>query len=216
MTSSSTPRPSVSTPANDLPESVRQTVTDLMEVCQRLPMDSAEAEPVAKIMDRLSEECAEAAAMLRALPDRPADRPGYTFAAAAAVTRAAEGEHDFGRWLAAILCQAAAHLGSSAALVAGRSGGWEAEAVLALVQGTAGFRDEHLSAWEGRRTAVSGGGTSVAELALVEQRWQGSGWRFAWHESATGDTFIATRAGLRITASTAAALETELARWARS
>ena len=133
MPSSSTP-----TPADDLLETVHQAVTDLAEVCQRLPVDPAKAERVAKIMDRLGEECAEAAAMLRALPGRPAERPGYSFAALAAIITAAEAEHDFGGWLADLLCRAAAFLGSADHLVMGRSGSWEAQHVTALVRQTAG------------------------------------------------------------------------------
>ena len=125
-------------PADDLLEHARQLVTDLVEVCQRLPVDSAEAELVAKIMDRLAEECAEGAAMVRALPGRPAERPGYSFAALAAVITAAEAEHDFGGWLADLLCRAAAFLGSADHLVMGRSGSWEAQHVTALVRQTAG------------------------------------------------------------------------------
>ncbi|HEY4852235.1 MAG TPA: hypothetical protein VII22_15710 [Streptosporangiaceae bacterium] len=131
----SSPNP---TPADDLLEQVRQAVTDLAEVCQRLPVDPAEAERVAKIMDRLGEECAEAAAMLRALPNRPAERPGYSFAALAAIITAAEAEHDLSGWLADLLCRAAAYLGSADHLVMGRSGSWEAQHVTALVRQTAG------------------------------------------------------------------------------
>jgi hypothetical protein len=130
--------PAPTTPADDLLEHARQLVTDLVELCQRLPVDSTEAEPVAKIMDRLAEECAEAAAMLRALPGRPREQPGYSFAALAAIITAAEQEHDFGGWLADLLCRAAAFLGSADHLVMGRSGSWEAEHVTALVRHTAG------------------------------------------------------------------------------
>ena len=132
------PSSRTSAPADDLLEQVRQLVTDLVEVCQRLPVDSTEAEPVAKIMDRLAEECAEAAAMLRSLPGRPAEAAGYTFAALAAAITAAESEHDFGGWVADVLCRAAAHLGSADHLVMGRSGSWEAQHVTALVRNTAG------------------------------------------------------------------------------
>lgn len=131
----SSPNP---TPADDLLEQVRQAVTDLAEVCQRLPVDPAEAERVAKIMDRLGEECAEAAAMLRALPGRPRDVPGHTFAAQAAITTAAEDEHDFAGWLADVLCRIAAYFGSADHLIMGQSGSWEAQHVTALVTGTAG------------------------------------------------------------------------------
>jgi hypothetical protein len=135
-------------PAEELRGLLQQTVTDLAELSQRLPADPAEADRAALIMDRLGEECAEAAAMLRALPGWPRKAPGYTFAAAAAITRAAGHEHDFGRWLAMLLCQAAARLGSSDALVKGRPGGWEARDVLHLVRQTAGDHDEHLSRYK--------------------------------------------------------------------
>ena len=139
---------STPTPADDLLEQVRQLVTDLVEVCQRLPVDSTEAEPVAKIMDRLAEECAEAAAMLRSLPGRPGEAAGYTFAALSAVMTAAETEHHFAGWVALVLTCTAARLGSSATLVAGRDGSWEAAHVLQLVRATAGWQDEHLSRYK--------------------------------------------------------------------
>lgn len=130
-------------PSDDLREAVQQTITDLAEVpAQLMPGSPEEAESTARIMDRLAEECAESAAMIRALPGRPREAPGYTLAATAAVTTAARAEHDFGRWLAVILCQAAAHLGSPAALTLGRPGGWEAGHVLALVRDTAGHQDQ--------------------------------------------------------------------------
>jgi hypothetical protein len=45
---------------------VGSAVTDLVEVAEMLPVPASEAERVAKILDRLSEELAEAAGMLRA------------------------------------------------------------------------------------------------------------------------------------------------------
>jgi hypothetical protein len=141
--SSSNSRPA-GTAEVDLVETVAQAVTGLVELTERIPGRPGQREQIAKVLDRIGEECAESAARLRALPGLPRDVPRYTFAAAAAVMAAAETEHDFGGWLAAILCQAAAVLGSSAHLVMGRSGSWEAEHVLALVRGTAGWQDEHL------------------------------------------------------------------------
>lgn len=68
----------------------------------------------------------------------------YTERAAAAIIEAAQAEHDFGGWLAAVLASAAAELGSSRALTAGRPGSWEAELVIQLVCGTVGWNDEYL------------------------------------------------------------------------
>jgi oligoribonuclease (3'-5' exoribonuclease) len=44
---------------------VGSAVTDLVEVAEMLPVAASEAERVAKILDRLSEELAEAAGLLR-------------------------------------------------------------------------------------------------------------------------------------------------------
>ncbi len=60
----------------------------------------------------------------------------YTDRAATAILDAARGEHDFGGWLAQVLATAAAELGSTAALTAGRL---EADLVQQLVRGTVGW-----------------------------------------------------------------------------
>jgi sulfopyruvate decarboxylase TPP-binding subunit len=46
-------------------ETIGQAVTDLVEVAERLPVRPDQTEEVARILDRLSEEISEAAAMLR-------------------------------------------------------------------------------------------------------------------------------------------------------
>jgi hypothetical protein len=57
-------------------QTVGAVLTDLVEVAERLPVPPGQAEATARILDRLSEEITEAAAMLRgAWPaDRPVDR----------------------------------------------------------------------------------------------------------------------------------------------
>ncbi|MCW2901818.1 MAG: hypothetical protein JWO67_4083 [Streptosporangiaceae bacterium] len=62
----------------------------------------------------------------------------------AAMVAAVREEHDFAGWLAGILAAAAAELGSSDALIAGRPGSWEASLVDQLVKGTVGPDDEYL------------------------------------------------------------------------
>lgn len=47
------------------PETVRATAADLAGVVDRFPLPEAEVGRVVMILDRLSEECAEAAGMLR-------------------------------------------------------------------------------------------------------------------------------------------------------
>jgi hypothetical protein len=69
----------------------------------------------------------------------------YTMRAAQAVLEAARSEHDFGGWLAHVLAAAAAELGSTDALTAGRPGSWEADLVQRLVKGTVGWSDEYLA-----------------------------------------------------------------------
>jgi hypothetical protein len=74
----------------------------------------------------------------------PAMDESYTDQALKALTEAARTEHDFAGWLAGVLARAAAALGSSGALVAGRPGSWEADLLIRLVRGTAGWDDEYL------------------------------------------------------------------------
>ena len=69
----------------------------------------------------------------------------YTDRAATAIVDALREEHDFGGWLAGVLATAAAELGSTAALTAGRPGTWEADLVQQLVRGTVGWDDDYLA-----------------------------------------------------------------------
>jgi Helix-turn-helix len=61
-----------------------------------------------------------------------------------ALLRGARTEHDFAGWLASVLARVAGQLGSSGALIEGRSGSWEASLVDQLVKGTVGYDDEYL------------------------------------------------------------------------
>jgi hypothetical protein len=71
--------------------------------------------------------------------------PTYTDRATTAIVDAVHAEHDFGGWLAHVLATAAAELGSSTALTAGRPGSWEADLVQQLVRGTVGSDDDYLA-----------------------------------------------------------------------
>ena len=73
----------------------------------------------------------------------------YTHQAHLAVLVAARTERDFAGCLAGVLAGAAAELGSSHALTAGRPGSWEAELVQQLTKGTVGWGDEYLAAYRG-------------------------------------------------------------------
>ena len=58
------------TPAHEVAavQTVGGVLTDLVEVAERLPVPPDQAEPVARILDRLSQEITQAAAMLRGGP----------------------------------------------------------------------------------------------------------------------------------------------------
>jgi hypothetical protein len=73
--------------------------------------------------------------------------PEHTAAAVDALTAGHSAEHDFAGWLADVLARVAARLGSSAAVVDGRPGSWEAALVLQLVQGTVGEDDGFLASY---------------------------------------------------------------------
>ena len=69
----------------------------------------------------------------------------YTDRATTAILDAVRDEHDFSGWLAQVLATAAAELGSTAALTAGRPGSWEASLVQQLVHGTVGWDEDYLA-----------------------------------------------------------------------
>ena len=72
----------------------------------------------------------------------------YTDRATTAIVDAVREEHDFSGWLAQVLATAAAQMGSSAALTAGRPGSWEADLVQRLVRGTVGWDDDYLDTYK--------------------------------------------------------------------
>src|SRR5216683_4550493 len=72
--SSSNDRPA-GAPGLDFIETVSAALTDLIELVQSLPVPADQAERTAKILDRLGEELAGAAAMVRALPGQPREAP---------------------------------------------------------------------------------------------------------------------------------------------
>lgn len=86
----------------------------------------------------------------RAASGPSASPPGCTGPAVDAITEAASTEHDFAGWLAHLPAKAAARLGSSDALTAGRPGSREASLVDQLVKGTAGYDDELLPSYTGK------------------------------------------------------------------
>jgi hypothetical protein len=76
---------------------------------------------------------------------------GYSPRARTAIAAAVREEHDFGGWLAYVLANVAADLGSTEALTAGRPGSWEADLVRQLVKGTVGWDDEFLAGYRSHK-----------------------------------------------------------------
>lgn len=126
--------PSPGTPADDLRGTLQQALADLTGIAPWLPGATIEeTERAAVILDQLSEETAEAAAMILALPSRPAEQAGHTFAAAAAMATAARCEPDFAAWLATVLRALARQPGT--ALGTRPPGSWDAWLLRQLIQG---------------------------------------------------------------------------------
>lgn len=128
-------------PETTVKETAGATATDLAELAAILPGDTAAS---ARVADKLSEELAELAQMLRALPGRPAAMSGHDFQLLAALRTAHARSEDIGETIARALARLAAELGSSFAVLANRPGSWEASSVRELLRGTVGPGDEHL------------------------------------------------------------------------
>ncbi len=129
-------------PETTLAESVRSVLTDLGELDLAGGTDSQRRGRA--VLDRLAEELAEAAVMLRALPARPAPMTGHDYQLLAALRTAHAAGEDIGETIARALARLAAQLGSSDAVLASRPGSWEAAAARRLLGGTVGEGDEHL------------------------------------------------------------------------
>jgi hypothetical protein len=103
----------------------------------------------AVVLDRLAEELAEAAAMVRALPGRPADMSGHDYALLAALRTAHAAHEDVGETIARACARLAAELGGTEQVLANRPGSWEAAVIEQLLAGTVGERDADLGMYQG-------------------------------------------------------------------
>ena len=129
-----------------LVETVRSVLADLTEL--DLPGDTdTQRQGSAVILDRLAEELAEAAAMLCALPGRPAAMTGHSHAALAAFRTAVTSGEDIGEFIAVTLARLAAEIGGAAAVTANRPGSWETALITDLLSGTVGPDDEKLGGY---------------------------------------------------------------------
>jgi hypothetical protein len=125
-----------------LRESVKAASADAADLAAQLTA-GAVSDPswAAQIADRLSEELAEAAQMLRSLPGRPVDARGHDWQLLAALRTADAKGEDVAETVARALARLAAELGSSHAVLANRPGSWEAAWVAMLLHGTVGEDD---------------------------------------------------------------------------
>jgi hypothetical protein len=138
------------TPAETtLAETVWSAGVDLAEVARNMPGGDA-----ARVLDRLSEELAEAAAMVRCLPGRPAEASGRDWQLLSA-SRTAHAEHeDVAEFIARALGRLAAELGSAGAVLENRPDSREATHVRALLAGTVGTDNSGLPLYGGAGGSV--------------------------------------------------------------
>jgi hypothetical protein len=134
------PAPPPAGPETTLRETVWSVSVDAAELARHLPGDDADA----RVLGKLSEELAEAAAMLRALPGRPAAMSGHDYALLAALRTAHAAGEDVAETIARALARLAAELGGSFEVFKARPGSWEAALIAELLRGTVGPDDEHL------------------------------------------------------------------------
>jgi hypothetical protein len=135
--------PPPSDPEATLREAAYAAAVDLAELARHLPGDASNA----SVLDKISEEAAEAAAMLRALPARPAAMSGWDYQLLAGLRTAHAAREDIGETIARALARLAAELGGSRQVLTNRPGSWEASAVRELMRGTVGPDDEAIDAY---------------------------------------------------------------------
>ncbi len=130
-----------STPEITLTETAHAAAVDVTELAAAVPGDGHRT---AEVANRLSEELAEVAAMIRALPGRPREMSGHDHQLLAALRTARAAGEDVAETIARALARLAAELGSSFAVLANRPGSWEASHIRGLLAGTLGEGDEDL------------------------------------------------------------------------
>jgi len=141
-----TPQSGPAGPETTVRETAAAAATDLADLASQLPGDAAAN---ARVADKLSEEVAELAQMLRALPARPTPMSGHDYQILAGLRTAHAAHEDVGETVARALAHLAAELGSGAAVLRNRPGSWEAGLVRQLLAGTVGEDDSQLPVFGG-------------------------------------------------------------------
>jgi hypothetical protein len=142
--------PATSAPLPDPEVTARETAHAVLADLAELDLpggNDSQGRGSAVVLDRLAEELTETAAMVGALPGRPAEIIGSDRQLLAALCTAHTAGEDVGETIAHALARLAAQLGGSDAVLASRPGSWEAAAVRRLLTGTVGEGDEHLGAY---------------------------------------------------------------------
>jgi len=149
-----TPTPGVTNPPEvTLTESAHATLADLSDLAAQLPGDH---DANARVADKLSEELAELAQMLRSLPGRPPEMSGYNAALLGALRTAHRAGEDLGETIARGLARLAAELGGSYQVLRNRPGSWESALIARLLGGTVGQHDEDLMSTYGPGPGAGG------------------------------------------------------------
>jgi hypothetical protein len=121
-------------------ETARAAATDLADLAALVPADGTAA-----VADKLSEECAELAQMIRSLPGRPAEGLSGSDAQILSGLRTAHAAgEDIAETIARACARLAHELGSVYAPLSNREGSWEAAILAQLIRGTVGEGGEGL------------------------------------------------------------------------
>ena len=123
------------TPEITVTESASATLADLADLARELPGDAAAN---ARTADKLSEELAELSQMIRSLPARPVAMSGHDFQILSGLRTAHAAGEDVAETIARACAHLAWELGSVTAVLANRSGSWEASHIYGLLTGTVG------------------------------------------------------------------------------
>ena len=131
--------------------SVHSIAADVADLAEELDGAIGDPDTHARMSDRLSEELAEAAAMLRSLPGRPVDAAGFDWQLLASLRTALDSGEDLAATIGRALARLAWERGGAAAVIT-RPGSWEAACLSPIIAGTVG---DDLDAWQTTRDRKS-------------------------------------------------------------
>jgi hypothetical protein len=138
------------TPEITVLETAIAASTDLAELATALALPGDPAAS-ARVADKISEEVAELAFMIRSLPGRPPrqEMTGYDYQLLSGLATAHQAGEDVAETIARALAHLASELGGSERVLANRPGSWEASHIRGLLAGTLGDDDSGLPLYGG-------------------------------------------------------------------